>query len=179
MIDTYPVIDALRERLARRPSKASNLLLAREAIIDSEQLKALFWFVYNGDVPLRWRAAWAISKVSEQYPSMIAGERRRLIQEIMDSTTSDGLRRLLLSICYNIPDAEELDVEFYNFLLDRTVCLHSSPGVQALSIKLAARMSRTDVALYKEFLCIIRNMELAYYSAGVRAAVRNCLRNSK
>ena len=52
----------------------------------------------------------------------------------------------------------------------------SFPGVQALAVKVAARMSRIDDALYEEFLCILRNMELGYYSAGVRAAVRNCLK---
>lgn len=75
-----------------------------------------------------------------------------------------------------MPDSEELDVAFFNFLLDRIGCLQSPSGVQALVIKVAARMSRIDDALHEEFLCVLRSMELDYYPAGVRAVVRNCLK---
>ena len=171
-----PLMDALHERLTRRPSKALILSLAREAMADTKVLDALFLLIYRGEEPCRWRAAWVISKVSEQCAELVASQRSQIVREIMALDASSGLQRLLLGIYYNMPEADELDVEFFNFLLDRMGCLQSPPGVQALAVKVAARMSRIDDALYEEFLCILRNMELGYYSAGVRAAVRNCLK---
>lgn len=177
METSNPLIDALHERLSGRPSKALTLSLAREAMIDAEVLGALFLLIYKGEEPCRWRAAWVISKVSEQCAALVVDQRSQIVREIMALDVSSGLQRLLLGIYYNMPEAEELDVEFFNFLLDRMGRLQSPPGVQALTIKVAARMSRIDDALYEEFLCILRNMELEYYSPGVRAAVRNCLKH--
>ena len=171
-----PLIDALHERLSGRPSKALTLSLAREAMIDAEVLGALFLLIYKGEEPCRWRAAWVISKVSEQCAALVVDQRSQIVREIMALDASSGLQRLLLGIYYNMPEAEGLDVEFFNFLLDRMGCLQSPPGVLALAIKVAARMSRIDDALYEEVLCILRNMELEYYSPGVRAVVRNCLK---
>ena len=171
-----PLMDALRERLLERPSKALILSLAREAMDDADVLNSLFLFIYSGEEPLRWRAAWVVSKVSEQCPSLIMEQRSRIVREVMSLDSSSGLQRLLLGIYYHMPEAEELDVEFFNFLLDRIGCLQSPSGVQALAIKVAARMSHIDDALHEELLCVLRSMELDYYPAGVRAVVRNCLK---
>ena len=166
----------LRQRLLGRPSKALTLALAAEAMADGEVLDALFRLVYEGEDPLRWRVAWVLEKVSAERPSLVSGECSALMQLAMQADAPDGLCRLLLGILYNLPDAEALDVPFFNFLLDRMCDLQSPPGVQSLAMKLACRMSRIDPELHREFLCILRNMELDYYSAGVKAVVRHCLK---
>jgi hypothetical protein len=94
----------------------------------------------------------------------------------MQDDTPDGLCRLTLGILYHLPDDEDLDVAFFNFLLDVMLNLQSPPGVQSLAMKLAYRQSKSDGDLHKEFLCIIRNLELDYYSAGVRSVVKKCLK---
>lgn len=168
--------EALQERLSGRPSKALTLAIAREAMADVAVLDILLLFIYGGDDPLRWRAAWVLEKVSGQRPSLLAAEYSRIVALTMRADIPDGLRRLLLSILYNLPDAQELDVELLNFLLDTMLDLKSPPGVQSLAMKLAHRMSRRHDELHEEFLCIVRNMELDYYSAGVRSVVRNCIK---
>lgn len=114
--------------------------------------------------------------MSEQQPSLLAAEHSKIVALAMSADIPDGFRRLLLSILYNLPDAQELDVELFNFLLDTMLNLKSPPGVQSLAMKLAHRMSRMHDELHEEFICIVRNMELDYYSAGVRSAVRHCTR---
>ncbi len=166
----------LRLRLMDKPCKALPMAIAAEAIADEKVLDALLSFVYHGDDPLRWRAAWALEKVVGQCPSLLIGEGTRMKALAMQTDTPDGLRRLLLGILYHLPENEELDVAFFNFLLDKMLDLQVPPGVQALAMKLACRQSKSDSDLHKEFLCIVRNMELDYYSAGIRAVARNCLK---
>ena len=168
---------ALSQRLAGHPNKAVTMTVAAEAMADEAVLDVLIRFVYSGEDPLRWRAAWALEKVSALCPSLLLGVRGDMRQLAMQSDTPSGLRRLLLNILYHLPNDEALDVAFFNFLLDKMCDLQSPPGVQALAMKLACRMSRVNPDLHQEFLCIVRNIELDYYSAGLRSAVRNCLRH--
>ncbi|MBR6629249.1 MAG: hypothetical protein IKL03_04745 [Bacteroidaceae bacterium] len=168
--------EALQERLSGRPAKELTLAIAREAMTDAAVLDTLLFFIYEGGDPLRWRAAWVLEKVSEQQPSLLAAEHSRIVALAIRVDIPDGFRRLLLSILHNLPDAQELDVKFFNFLLNTMLDLKSPPGVQSLAMKLAHRMSRMHDELHEEFICIVRNMELDYYSAGVRSVVRHCMR---
>ena len=169
----------LRTSLAGRPNKELTLAFAHEAMTDVEVLEALCTLLYGECEPLCWRVAWVLEKVSEKQPLLLSAERTRLKGLAMRTDIADGTRRLLLSICLHMPDTEEWDVMFYNFLLDTMVSPQSPAGVQALAMKLVARMSRVDDTLHEEFLCIIRNMEVEYYSPGVRATIRNCLKMKK
>ena len=175
-INDFTTLDTLRDRLSGRPSKALTLTVASQAVADGAVLDSLFRCVYKGDERLRWRAAWVLVKVSEQAPSLLAAEHAALVQLAMQPDISEGLRRLLLGICYNMPCEEEFDVAFFNFLIEAMVSLQSPPGVQSLAMKLAARMSRVDEALHEEFCCIVQNMKLDYYSVGVRSVARHCLK---
>lgn len=155
-----------------RPSKSSTLALAQEAIADPIVLASLLQFINEGPATIRWRAAWVIEKVALEQPTLLTSERSRLVQLAMHDDTPHGLRRLLLTTLLHLPDTEELDVAFFNFLLEQMISLQSPPGVQATAMKLAARLSHTDPFLHDEFLCIISNMELDYYPPAIRAVVR-------
>ena len=155
-----------------RPNKSTTLALAHEAIANGAVLAQLLQIISEDTDPTRWQAAWVIEKVALQQPTLLIGERNHLMQLAMRTNTPSGLRRLLLTTLYHLPDKEELDVAFFNFLLDQMLNLQSPPGVQATAMKLAERQSRTEPVLHDEFLCIIRNMELDYYPAAVRSVAR-------
>ena len=167
----------LKERLSGRPSKALTLAIAHEAIDDEETLHALLHLIHVADDSLRWRAAWVLEKVTEQCPSLLTNQRKVIAILAIRSDVPYGLKRLLFGILYNLPSAEEVDVALLNSLLDTMVCLQAPPGVQALAMKLAAQICSTDEDLQDEFKCIVQSMELEYYSPGVRAAARQCLKN--
>lgn len=169
----------LRKRLTERPSKELTLTVAREALADTEVLKELLNLLYEGDDPMRWRAAWVLEKVSERKPSLLAKERNSIVAMVTNGNGPDGLRRLLMSILHNLPDDRDIDVELLNYLLATMLDLKATPGVQALAMKLAARISSRHEELHEEFYCIVRNMELEYYSPGVRSAVKQCLKKNK
>lgn len=168
--------EALKERLSGRPNKNLTLAVACEAMADTGLLESLFSILYGDSCSLQWRVAWVLEKVSRQHPSMLVKERDRIGELAMCADVSDGLRRLLLSILYNMPDAQEVNVKLYNFLLDVMIDFKSASGVQALAMKLARRISYVNKDLHEEFLCVVRNMELEYYSAGVRSVVRHCVK---
>ena len=168
--------ESLRLRLSARPCKTLITTIAAEAMADKMILDALLSFLHEREDSLRWRAAWALEKVAGQCPSLLIDERARMKALAMQDDTPDGLRRLILGILYHLTDDEDFDVAFFNFLLDVMLNLQSPPGVQSLAMKLAYRQSKSDGDLHKEFLCIIRNIELDYYSAGVRSVVKKCLK---
>ena len=176
MDSALSLIDHLQQRLQARPSKALATTLATEAMTNHKTLEILFSFIYDGDNSLRWRAAWTLEMVSKGKPSLVVNERKQIKTLAMQSSTPEGLRRLLFSILHHLPEEPNLDVEFFNFLLDKMLDPKSPPGVQALAMKLAERMSRINGELHKEFLCIVSNMETDYYSAGVKSVIRNCLK---
>lgn len=168
--------ESLRLRLSAHPYKTLITTIAAEAMADKMILDALLSFLHDGEDSLRWRAAWALEKVAGQCPSLLIDERSRMKALAMQADTPNGLRRLILGILHHLPDDEDFDIAFFNFLLDVMIDLQSPPGVQSLAMKLAYRQSKSDGDLHKEFLCIIRNLELDYYSAGVRSVVKKCLK---
>lgn len=168
--------EKLRGQLLGRPSRSMVEAIAADAVADEDVLAVLFGFVYSEKDPLRWRAAWAIEKVSNRYPQLVTNERDKMMRLCMQDDIPDGLRRLLLSILYGLAADGDFDVDFYNFLLFRMCDLQSSPGVQSLAMKLACRMSSMDADLHHEFLCILRSVEKDYYSAGLKSVLRSCLK---
>ena len=158
--------------LTSRPNNATILTLAQEAIADAAMLAELLHLVYEGPHPVCWHAAWVIEKVAQQQPSLLTGERPRLVNQAIHPDTPDGLRRLLLTTLHHLPDETEIDIKFFNFLLDKMTDLQAAPAVQAMAMKLAMRLSRTEPALHDELLCIIRNMELDYYPPALRSVAK-------
>ena len=175
MNNAESLTDSLRLSLMSRPSKTLITAIATEAIADKMLLDALLSFLHDGEDSLRWRAAWVLEKVSSRCPSLLIDEGPRMKALAMQADTPDGLRRLLLGILHHLPNDEDFDVAFFNFLLDVMLSLQSPPGVQSLAMKLAYRQGKSNSDLHKEFLCIIRNLEFDYYSAGVRSVAKKCL----
>lgn len=168
-------MNMLTERLAGRIGKVEIMHIAYEAIADRNLLHDLLELMYEGEGRLRWHAAWGIEKISAKCPVLVLGERSRIIALVMQDGIPDGLRRICLSVLYNLQDDNSLDVALFNFLLGMMQNIQSSPGVQALAMKLACRMCKKEQELYREFLCIVRNMELDCYSAAVRSVARHCV----
>ena len=155
-----------------RPSKSTTMALAHDAIANASVLAQLLHIISEGDTNTRWRAAWVIEKVAQQQPSLLIGERNHFMRLAIHADTPYGLRRLLLTTLLHLPDTDELDIAFFNFLLDQMLDLQAPPGVQATAMKLAERLSRTDPVLHDEFLLIVRNMELDYYPPALRSVAR-------
>ena len=170
----------LRQRLLGQPSKVLIMTIAAEAVSDDDVFDALCSFIYSDEEPLRRRAAWVVEKVSVLCPSVVSSQRKKLMHLCMMNNLPNGVRRLLLSILYNLFEKDMLDVEFLNFLLEKMCDMKSTPGVQALAMKLAFQMCRVEPDLREEFFNIIYyKMELDSYSAGVRSVVYNCMKNRK
>lgn len=159
-----------------RPNKSQTIALAHDAIANATVLAQQLRIVYEGSDSERWQAAWVIEKVALQEPTLLLGERHRFIRLTMCDSTPYGLRRLLLTTLHHLPIEEELDVPFFNFLLQQMTDLKSPPAVQAIAMKLAERHSHTQPALHNEFLCIVRNIELDYYSPALRSVAQKYIR---
>ena len=155
-----------------RPSKSQTLTLATEAIGDASVLASLLQYISENHDSTQWRAAWVIEKVALKRPDLLINERNNLIHLAMHPDAPNGLRRLLLTTLHHLPDTEELNIAFLNFLLEQMVSLQSPPGVQSIAMKLAERISRSEPSLHDEFRCIVRNMELSYYSSAIRSVAK-------
>ena len=100
------------------------------------------------------------------YPSILGGRVKTLHPKVFGGILGrrDNEGDQVQMVNYEIPE------------IDKMLDPKSPPGVQALAMKLAERMSRINGELHKEFLCIVSNMETDYYSAGVKSVIRNCLK---
>ena len=171
------LINNLQELLSAEHCKEHTLAIANEAMNEAVVLEALLHYAYGNDKLLMWQAAWALDMVSKQSPLLLVNEKVRMRALAMRTDIAEGVRRLIFSILFNLPD-DSFDVDFYNFVLEKMLDVKSPPGVQALAMKLASRMSNFDEDLHKEFVCIVQNLELEYYSAGVRSVIKRCLKSN-
>lgn len=174
-----PIDEVISRCLSKKAGKSSIMALAYEAIENEPLLNKLLSHVYNIDDPLCLKATWAIEKIGKQNPTSLKSEWQRLKCLAISPNITHGQRRLLLNILYNLSCSEDLDVILYNYLLDTMLCPSVPPGVQAIAMKLAYRMNCKEQSLNDEFCCIIRNVELDYYSPAFRSAVKQCLKKSE
>lgn len=149
-------------------------------IVDSvnrnpDEFLVIWGLMSDEDIKVSWRAVWACEKLSELHPEWFVSKQAALIDTLLRES-HDGKKRLYLSILYNLPDPEPYSVPFLDYTLDKMLDPQESIGVQALCVKLAYRLCKIDKDLLYEFKMRLQSVDLAYYSKGLKASVRNILK---
>ena len=135
--------------------------------------------ISDDKIVVSWRAIWACEKVSEKHPGWFVPLLDDIIQRLL-VCQHDGSKRLLLSILYNVPASSPVSVDLLNYCLDHMLAPQESIGVQALSIRMAYQLCKSEPELLKELQLILENADTEYYSTGVKTTIRNkmCIRDS-
>ena len=123
-------------------------------------------------------ALWVLTKATDKELSALQPIRNELIDLAM-ATEHSAVRRLSLNIVERLEmNEEDLRTEFLDFCMNQALDVEEPPGVQAICMKLAYRMSKFYPDLMDELKRILEAMEIEYYKPAVKC-VRNRILNGK
>ena len=168
-------IDEYRNILAMPLCKLSIDKLVQEICLHPEYLKDIYRLISDDKIVVSWRAILACEKVSEKHPGWFVPLLDDIIQRLL-VCKHDGSKRLLLSILYNVPASDPVSVDLLNYCLDHMLAPQESIGVQALSIRMAYQLCKSEPELLKELQLILENADTEYYSTGVKTTIQNILK---
>lgn len=121
-------------------------------------------------------AAWILTHLPARFAPWLS-ERRGEMTDILLKTSSDTLRRLLISMLAKMPWAEgDLRADLLDLCLANMTDRHVPLGIRAQSIYLAAKMCATVPELAHEF-AVTRDV-LASSDDALQPAIRSALRHT-
>ncbi|WP_455497132.1 hypothetical protein [Coprobacter sp.] len=141
-----------------------------------EDFTPLFELTNDYDTKISWRATWACEKLCKIYPEWFTPLYEQLIQNVL-KCNYDGIKRLWLSVLYQLPVTTEFPVTLYDFCINHMLSPGESIAVQAICMKLAYKLCMQERELLYELEVYLENAEPEYYSAGVRNTRKNILKN--
>lgn len=169
-------IDEFRNALAGPIQSLHIEKIAQDICLHPEYLKDMYQLISDEKQTVSWRAIWACEKVSEKHPGWLVPMQDDITHRLL-TCRHDGSKRLLLSILYNLPVTVPISVDLLNFCFDHMLSPQESIGVQALAIRMAHRLCKSEPELLKELQLILENTDTEFYSSGVKATIRNTLKN--
>lgn len=164
-----------RKALAVPLSQLSINTLVQDILLHPEYFEDMYRLTADENQAVSWRAIWVCQKLSEIHPDWFIPLYDEITRRLL-ACKHDGSKRLLLSVLFNTPIPDPLPVVLLNYCLDHMLSPQESIGVQALAIRMAYLLCKQEPELLQELRLILENVELEYYSTGVKATVRNTLK---
>ena len=135
-------------------------------------------FAFDADHRVARNALWTLTKATDKEIALL----QPMLDELTDqalSTESSSVRRLSLNIIDRLEMKEDdLRSDLYDFCLDHAVNVEELPGIQAVCIKIAYRISTFYPELMAELKRILEGMEIEYYKPAVKS-IRNRILTGK
>jgi len=165
-----------REHLLRPLARHFVDLLVQEVFLHPGDAKLIYQLIFDEEIKVAWRAAWACQKMSERNPDWFTDHQFTELAALTISTPHGGLKRGCLSILNNLPLPGDIPVEFINACFDWMVSPKSPIAVQALSMKMLYRICLKEPDFKPELLAYLENIDSDAYSAGFNSTRRNVLK---
>lgn len=136
----------------------------------------LYNLIFDSDVKVAWRAAWACQKISEKQPKWFTDTNFDELAVLAMATKHGGMKRGCLSILNNLPLPEVLSVEFVNSCFEWMVSPQCPIAVQALSMKMLYKICCKEPDFTPEFKAYLENANPDDYSPGFISTRKNVLK---
>lgn len=159
-----------REQLGQLSKKRINTLVDFVAQ-HPESLTALLALIDDPDPRINWRAAWACKHLGLRNPELLLPYREELTGKAC-RYTRPGIRREVLSLLYQLPVSEPFPVMLFDLCLERMLAPDETVAIQALSIKMAYRLSLKQPELLPELALYLENADPSLYQKGTVATLR-------
>ena len=166
-----------REHLLRPLSRHFVDLLVQQIFEKPCEMELVYRLIFDPEVKVAWRAAWACQKISEKHPEWFNGKQFAEIAALTLFTTHGGLQRGCMSVLNNLPIPENIPVEFINACFEWMVSPKSPISVQALSMKMLLRICEIEPGFTPELIAYLENVDTSDYSAGFNSTRRNVLKS--
>ena len=168
-----------REQLLRPLSKNYVDHLVQNIFQNPEDFKILYPLIFDKDLNVAWRAAWACAKVSEKHPEWFAENQILEIMKFTISISHGGVHRGCLSILSNLRFPNSIPVDFINSCFDWMISPKFPVSVQSLSMKILYSICQIEPELSIELKAYLENVDFENYSAGFNSTRKNILRRLK
>lgn len=170
-----------REHLAQPLSKRFIDALVVEIFSKPADFIVVYSLIFDEDIKVAWRAAWAGQKISEKHPEWFTEEMFLKLSETCINTKQGGLQRGCLSILNNIKIPTSIPVGLINSCFEWMTSPRFPIAVQALSMKLLYRICLIEPDFIPEFKAYLENASPEDYSPGFISTRKNILKqlNSK
>jgi hypothetical protein len=138
--------------------------------------RMVYDLVFDEEIKVAWRAAWACQKISEKYPEWFSETDSEKLITLTMSTSQSGLQRGCLATLYNIVLPNPVPVEFINACFEWMVSPRYPVAVQVYSMKMLYKICRIEPDFIPELRAYLENLPPEDYSAGFNATRRNILK---
>ena len=165
-----------REHLIRPLSRHFVDQLVQEIFINPADSKIIYQLIFDPEVKVAWRAAWACQKISEVHSEWFGDAQFNELASLAISTVHGGLQRGCLSILLNLPIPNPIQVEFINACFEWMVSPKSPIAVQAISMKILFRICCIEPDFKPELRAYLENVDASAYSAGFNSTRKNVLK---
>ena len=149
--------------------------LVMEVFQHPEDFQLMYQLIFDPEVKVAWRAAWACQKISEKYPAWFTQKQFREITNLAITTSHGGLHRGCVSILYNLKLPDPIPVDLLNACYEWMISPRFPISVQALSMKMLFRFCQKEPDLTPEFSMYLESVSPEDYSKGFNSSRRNIL----
>jgi len=165
-----------RDFLLRPLSKHFVDHLAEEIFLNTNDFDTVYKLIFDDEITVAWRAAWACQKISEKMPELFTPVQFNEIAALTISSSHQGLKRGCLSVLNNLTIPQPIPVDLLDACYDWMISMKSSIAVQALSLRLLQKFCEAEVDLIPELKAYLENFETENLSPGMRATRRNVIK---
>ena len=137
----------------------------------------IYKLIFDQEIKVAWRAAWACQKISEKHPEWFTEVHFNEIALLTIFTSHGGLKRGCLSILNNLNIPDPVPVELVNACFEWMISLKSPISVQALSMKMLHRICKIEPDFKYELIAYLENVDSYSYSAGFNSTRTNVLKS--
>ena len=165
-----------REHLLRPLSKCFVYHLVQEIFANPADFEIVYQLMFDKEIKVAWRAAWACQKISEKFPEWFTELRFQEITNLAISTAHGGLQRGCVSILYNLKIPEPIPVDLLNACYEWMISPRFPIAVQAFSMKIIYEICLREPDLIPEFRTYLESISPDDYSKGFNAPRNNILK---
>lgn len=155
-------------------SKSRMLGVAEYAGSDKERFAELMRLFLSGEYRVVQRSAWAVSKVVEREPKLIAPYFSRLVAMLEDDSAHPAAHRNILRLLQTAPIPAKYEGRLYDLCISKIDDPTAPTAVRAFAIEVAARIARGEPDLLAEITLVTRR-HLKDAKAAIKAKARNVL----
>ncbi len=150
--------------------------LALEVYANPDDFETVYKLIFDSEIKVAWRAAWACQKISEKYPTWFSEKHFSELAALTISSSHGGLQRGCLSVLNNISLPGEIPVDLINSCFEWMVSAKSPIAVQALSMKMLYRICKVEPDFRPELIAYLENVNYEDYSPGFKSTRNNILK---
>jgi|SRR5665647_2626522 len=165
-----------REHLLRRLSLHFVDHLAQEIFDNPSDFNIVYQLIFDREVKVAWRAAWACQKISEKHPEWFTDKKFLELVTLAISTSHGGVQRGCLCILNNLTLPDPIPVDLLNACFEWMVSPKSPVSVQALSMKILFSICKKEPDFKPELKAYLENIDYECYSPGFNSTRKNILK---